>query len=58
VEGVKGNVTIAGRQILAINVLDQDGRTQDAKTTKVSADGTFAIDTTVDKTLYYEVVFK
>lgn len=58
VEGVKGTVTIAGRGIQAVNILDQDGRAQDGKTTKVSADGTFAIDTTADKTLYYEVVFK
>ena len=58
VEGVKGNITIAGRPIQAVNVLDQDGRAQAGKTVAVSADGAFALNTSADKTLYYEVVFK
>ena len=55
-EPVKATITIGGRQIAAVNVLDHDGK-RTGKTLEVTS-GTFAIDGTRDKALYYEVVFK
>lgn len=55
-EPVKATIALAGRQIAAVNVLDQDGRRTD-KTLPVT-NGAFAIDGARDRTLYYEVVFK
>jgi hypothetical protein len=55
-EPVKATITIAARQITAVNVLDHDGK-RTGKTLEVS-NATFTIDGTQDKTLYYEVVFK
>ena len=54
-EPVKATITIAGRPIAAVNVLDHDGK-QTGKTLNVAGD-TFTIDGAEDKTLYYEVVF-
>jgi hypothetical protein len=55
-EPVKASISIAGRQIAAVNVLDHDGNRTD-KIVEVK-DGTFSIDGGRDKTFYYEVVFK
>ena len=55
-EPVMATITIAGRPIAAVNVLDHDGK-RTAKTLAVT-DGTFTIDGAQDKALYYEVVFK
>ncbi len=55
-EPVKATITIAGRPIAAVKVLDHDGK-RTAKTLAVT-DGTFTIDGAQDKALYYEVVFK
>jgi hypothetical protein len=54
-EPVKATFTIAGRQVQAVNVLDQDGRRTN-QTIDVK-DGAFSIDTGTQKTMYYEVVF-
>ncbi len=55
VQPVKATIRMT-RPIAQVNVLDPDGR----RTGKVLAvqDGQFTIDTGVDKTIYYEVVFK
>jgi hypothetical protein len=55
-EPVKATVTIAGRQIEAVNVLDHDGR-RTGRTLAVT-DGHFMIDGAKDKAIYYEVVFR
>jgi hypothetical protein len=55
-EPVKATVTIAGRPIEAVNVLDHDGR-RTGRTLAVS-DGRFTLDGAKDKALYYEVVFR
>jgi hypothetical protein len=55
-EPVKATITISDREIAAVNVLDHDGK-RTGKTLDVR-NGTFAIDGTRDKALYYEVVFK
>ena len=55
-EPVKATIAIAGRPIAAVNVLDHDGK-RTGKTLDAT-DGTFTIDGTRDKALYYEVVFK
>jgi hypothetical protein len=53
-EPVKATITVPGRRIERVNVLDQDGR-RTGRTLPV-ADGSFRIDTGRDKTLYYEIV--
>ncbi|HEY3323199.1 MAG TPA: hypothetical protein VGP72_22285 [Planctomycetota bacterium] len=55
-EPVKAKISIAGREIAAVNVLDQDGR-RTPRTLEVK-DGAFTIDGATDKTMYYEVMFK
>jgi hypothetical protein len=55
-EPVKATITIAGRPIEAVNVLDHDGR-RTGRTLPVK-DGRFTLDGAKDKTLYYEVVFR
>ncbi len=55
-EPVKAAITIAGRPIEAVNVLDHDGR-RTGRTLAVT-DGRFVLDGAKDKTLYYEVVFR
>ena len=55
-EPVKASITIGDRRIAAVNVLDHDGK-RTGKTLPVS-NGSFTIDGTRDKALYYEVVFK
>ncbi len=55
-EPVKATIAIPGRPIAAVNVLDHDGK-RTGKTLDAT-DGTFTIDGTRDKALYYEVVFK
>ncbi|MGA2256303.1 MAG: hypothetical protein ABSG53_16765 [Thermoguttaceae bacterium] len=55
-EPVKAAITIGGRSIAAVNVLDHDGR-RTGKTLD-TAGGTFTIDGARDKAIYYEVVFK
>jgi hypothetical protein len=52
---VKADISIAGRPIRAVNVLDQDGRLT-AQTIPVH-DGAFSIDTGAQKTMYYQIVF-
>jgi hypothetical protein len=55
-EPVKATLTIAGRPIEAVNVLDHDGcRTNRTLTVK---DGRFTLDGAKDKAIYYEVVFR
>lgn len=58
VEGVQAALTFSGRPVKAVNILDQDGRAQPNRTIKVSPDGSFSVDTSRDKTLYYQVVFQ
>jgi hypothetical protein len=55
-EPVKAAVSIAGRLIEAVYVLDHDG-CRTGRTLAVT-DGRFAIDGAKDKALYYEVVFR
>jgi hypothetical protein len=56
-EPVRAKIAMGGRQIAAVNVLDHDGK-RTGETLDVSDDGTFTIDGTRDKALYYEVVLK
>jgi len=55
-EPVKAAITIRGRPIAEVHVLDHDGK----RTGKVldAADGTLTIDGSRDKAIYYEIVFK
>ena len=55
-EPVKATVTIAGRPVEAVNVLDHDGR-RTGRTLTVS-DGRFTVDGAKDRAIYYEVVFR
>jgi hypothetical protein len=55
-EPVKAAVTIAGRTVGAVNVLDHDGR-RTGRTLSVK-DGRFTLDGAKDKAIYYEVVFR
>jgi hypothetical protein len=55
-ELVKATVTIAGRAVEAVNVLDHDGR-RTGRTLAVT-DGRFTLDGAKDKAIYYEVVFR
>ena len=55
-EPVKATVTIAGRPIASVNVLDHDGRRTDR--TLPVMDGRFTLDGAKDKAIYYEVVFR
>ncbi|MCX7010319.1 MAG: hypothetical protein NTY53_24290 [Kiritimatiellaeota bacterium] len=52
-EPVKAAITIAGRTVIAVHVLDQSGR-RTGKTLTINA-GRFELDGTRDQTLYYEV---
>lgn len=56
IEPVKATISIAGRPIAAVNVLDHDGRRTD-RTLPVQ-NGQFTLDTGRDKALYYEIVFQ
>lgn len=55
-EPVKATVSIAGRPIEAVYILDHDGRRTD-RTLPVK-DGRFILDGATDKAMYYEVVFR
>jgi hypothetical protein len=55
-EPVKATLTIAGRPIEAVNILDHDGR-RTGRTLAVT-DGQFTLDGAKDKAIYYEVVFR
>jgi hypothetical protein len=55
-EPVKATVSLAGRTIEAVNILDHDGRPT-GKTVSVE-DGRFTLDGAKDKAIYYEVVFR
>ena len=55
-EPVKATLTIAGRAISAVNVLDHDGR-RTGRTLPVK-DGRFTLDGAKDRAIYYEVVFR
>ena len=55
-EPVKATVTIAGRPVAAVNVLDHSGR-RTGKTLPV-AGGRLTLDGAKDQALYYEVVFQ
>ena len=55
-EPVKATVTIAGRPIASVNILDHDGR-RTGRTLAVT-DGRFTLDGAKDKAIYYEVVFR
>ena len=57
VEPVLAKLSLAGRPIAAINILDIDGCLQPGKSLPVTPTGDFTIDTGKDKTVYYEVVF-
>jgi len=49
-------MTIAGRPVAAVNILDHDGR-RTGRTLPVK-DGCFTLDGAKDKAIYYEVVFR
>ncbi len=53
---VQAVISISGRPITAVNVLDFDGRRQEGKTLAAPG-GRFSIDTGKEHTMYYEVVF-
>lgn len=55
-EPVKAGITIFGREIAQVVILDHDGRETDQKVAVTN--GAFTIDGVKDKTFYYEVVFK
>jgi hypothetical protein len=55
-EPVKATVTITGRQVAAVNILDHNGRPTDRKVEV--KDGKFTIDGARDKAIYYEVVYR
>jgi len=55
-EPVKASFAFTGREIIAVNVLDHDGRRTDR--TLTVKDGAFSIDGAKDKALYYELVFR
>jgi hypothetical protein len=55
-EPVKATVSISGRTIEAVNILDHDGR-RTGRTVSATGDR-FTIDGTKDKAIYYEVVFR
>jgi hypothetical protein len=55
-EPIKATITIGTRQIVAVHVLDHDGK-RTGKTLQTTG-GNFTIDGARDKALYYEVVFK
>jgi hypothetical protein len=55
-EPVKAMLTIAGRPIEAVNVLDHDGRRTDRAL--AVTDGRFTLDGAKDKAIYYEVVYR
>jgi hypothetical protein len=55
-EPVKATVSLAGRKIEAVNILDHDGR-RTGRTLPVT-DGRFTLDGSKDKAIYYEVVFR
>jgi hypothetical protein len=55
-EPVKATVTVAGRTVAAVNVLDHDGR-RTGRTLAVT-DGRFVLDGAKDKAIYYEVEFR
>jgi hypothetical protein len=55
-EPVKATVTIAGREVEAVHVLDHDGK-RTGRTLPV-ADGQFTLDGAKDKAVYYEVLFR
>jgi hypothetical protein len=55
-EPVKGAVTLAGRPVAAVNLLDHCGR-RTGKTVPVT-NGRFTLDGAKDQALYYEVVFQ
>jgi hypothetical protein len=55
-EPVKATVTLTGRNLAAVNVLDHNGR-RTGKSLPIAA-GRFTIDGARDRTLYYEVQFR
>ncbi len=55
-EPVKATITMGGRRVTAVHVLNHDGK-RTGKTLDVS-DSTFTIDGSRDKTLYYEVLLR
>jgi hypothetical protein len=55
IPGVKAEISISGRSITAVNVLNQDGL-MTVQTIPVH-NGAFSIDTGAQKTMYYQVVF-
>ena len=55
-EPIQATITIAGRKISAVNILDHNGRRTDR--TLAVRDGEFYINGAQDKALYYEVVFQ
>jgi hypothetical protein len=55
-EPVKATLTLSGRKVTAVHVLDHDGRRTDR--TLLVENGRFTIDGAKDKALYYEVVME
>jgi hypothetical protein len=55
-EPVKATVTITGRPLAAVHVLDHDGR-RTGRTLAIAGDH-FSLDGAKDKAIYYEVVFR
>jgi hypothetical protein len=54
-EPVKAAISVSGRPVTAVHVLDHDGR-RSGKVLPVE-NGQFSIDGARDKTLYYELTF-
>ena len=55
-EPVKATITISDHKIAAVNILDADGKP--TGNTLPVTNGTFTVDGTKDKTMYYQVVFQ
>jgi hypothetical protein len=55
-EPVKATITIAGRPVASVNVLDHDGR-RTGRTVPVM-DGRFLLDGAKERAIYYEVLFR
>ena len=56
VEPVKATISFGKRAVAAVNVLDQNG--QRSGRTLAVVNGQFTLDEAIDKTIYYEVVFR
>jgi len=55
-EPVKATITLSGRAVETVNVLDHDGRRTDS--TIAPPGGRFTVDGARDKTMYYEIIIR